>query len=372
MGGNSYGLGGLFGPRRRISTVFNPNAPSPFDDGDYGSGMGPPMTMPQKPMDDQRRGMGGIFGGVGNWLRTRDWEAVGAMLRDDPSYYENLMSRRQQNDLFGMRVRQMKTEEADQQRQQEELNAAIATLPPEMQAWARVAPNAAATRALSPPAAPDWDLDPVTGQPYTITPQGGVQYGQGRVNVRGAGRAAAPAGYEWTEDGGLRAIRGGPADIRAGESAQRMRRYYDTAIRNRENVLDSIEEARQLSNRSGTTGLAGQIFGGVGGTDAHDLQAQVNTIIANIGFEALQEMRANSQTGGALGQVAVRELELLQDTIASLRISQSREQFQANLRRVEAQYNRTLQAYQAARAELEGGGASPAGGEQPRVIELEP
>lgn len=230
------------------------------------------------------------------------------------------------------------------------------------------------------PPAPEWQLDPVTGQPFAITPQGQVQYGEGRVNVRQSGAAdrAPPAGYRWTPDGNMEAVPGGPADVRAGESAQRNRRFYETAIRNRENVLQSINNAR--SQASGwTTGVAGQVLGAVGGTAAHDLQSEVDTIIANIGFEALQEMRANSQTGGALGQVAVRELEMLQSTIASLRISQSREQFQRNLSRVEQQYNTTLRAYQAALEELsQAPGSAPAepyvqdGQQQDRVLQWSP
>lgn len=241
---------------------------------------------------------------------------------------------------------------------------------------AQIARLRAQALAEEQPEPPDWQLDPVTGQPFAINPQGQVQYGEGRVNVRPQGAPsvrAPPAGYRYTPDGNMEAVPGGPADVRAGESAQRMARFYDTAIRNRENVLRSITNARGMAN-GWTTGLAGQVFSGVGGTPAHDLQSEVDTIIANIGFEALQEMRANSQTGGALGQVAVRELEMLQSTIASLRTSQSREQFLRNLERVEGQYRRTLQAYEAARGELNMGGTTqqaPAGQGDIPVIELD-
>lgn len=73
------------------------------------------------------------------------------------------------------------------------------------------------------------------------------------------------------------------------------------------------------------------------GTPATDLKANIDTILANIGFEELQAMRDNSPTGGALGQVAVRELELLQATFANITNSQSPSQLRFNLRKLKKQ-----------------------------------
>lgn len=329
---------------------------------------------PYVPIEEQRapRQRRGLFSG----LTRRDDGDPGTFL----NYFlfgrngvQDMRDSRMRRDMFNFNMEGAKREREQEAQQQRAIEEAIATLDPSMQAWARIAPNTAAQRALSGPEAPDWNIDPVTGRPYTISPQGAVQYGQGRVSVRptGGGGGAAPSGYRWRADGSLEAVPGGPADLRAGESAQRARRSYETAIRNRENVLTSIDRALRLSNEPGTTGLFGQVLGGVGGTNAHDLQSEIDTVIGNIGFEALQEMRQNSPTGGALGQVAVRELELLQTTIANLRISQSREQFQSNLRRVRDQYDRTLEAYRSALDELDGGQA-PAPGGADRVIDLEP
>ena len=49
-------------------------------------------------------------------------------------------------------------------------------------------------------------------------------------------------------------------------------------------------------------------------------------------------MRQESPTGGALGQVAVKELDFLQATLGSLSQSQSSEQLIANLERLSDQY----------------------------------
>jgi hypothetical protein len=55
------------------------------------------------------------------------------------------------------------------------------------------------------------------------------------------------------------------------------------------------------------------------------------TIKANIGFDRLSEMRANSPTGGALGQVSELENLLLQATQGSLDQNQSPEELKKTL-----------------------------------------
>lgn len=89
-------------------------------------------------------------------------------------------------------------------------------------------------------------------------------------------------------------------------------------------------------------GMVGNWSAGMGaglaripGTQARDLQAELETIKANIGFDELQTMRDNSPTGGALGQVAVQELEALRATLANLDQEQSPAQLKAMLKRVQ-------------------------------------
>jgi hypothetical protein len=87
------------------------------------------------------------------------------------------------------------------------------------------------------------------------------------------------------------------------------------------NLLDTIEEAKKLVGP--TTAGYGANLAGVEGTDAANLKARLQTITANIGFDQLQKMREESPTGGALGQVAVQELEALQSVLGSLKQGQS-------------------------------------------------
>jgi hypothetical protein len=80
-----------------------------------------------------------------------------------------------------------------------------------------------------------------------------------------------------------------------------------------------------------TAGFGGTALSKIPGSDARDLQRDIDTVLANIGFNELQEMRNNSPTGGALGSIAVQELNLLQSVKANLQQDQSPEQLVRNL-----------------------------------------
>lgn len=110
-------------------------------------------------------------------------------------------------------------------------------------------------------------------------------------------------------------------------------------------VFGKIDEAlKQIDWK--TTGVVGAVAGRLPGSPAFDLRQTIDTLQGNIGFEALKAMRAASPTGGALGQVAVRELELLQSTIASLNPSQSGEQLKRNLLQVKTHFENWRNAVQ--------------------------
>ena len=78
------------------------------------------------------------------------------------------------------------------------------------------------------------------------------------------------------------------------------------------------------------------------GTAGHDISKRVDSLQAISGFAQLNEMRQQSPTGGALGQVSERELKFLQSVIGSLELSQSKGQFLENLARVESTFNRIV------------------------------
>lgn len=135
-------------------------------------------------------------------------------------------------------------------------------------------------------------------------------------------------------------------------------------------VLNTVAEAKQMVGGL-TAGFSGSILSNIPGSGARDLRAKLDTIRANAGFAELQAMRDNSPTGGALGQVAVQELAMLQATITSLEQAQTPAQLskalddyekfvrESKVRRKQA-YDAT---YGAARQPQQGGGgqAVPSG-----------
>lgn len=159
----------------------------------------------------------------------------------------------------------------------------------------------------------------------------------------------APEGYRYKADGSLEVIPGGPAAVKekaeAAKAAQmddKFKRRLETEKKTSENVLDLISEATALATPLGpigfSTGVAGQALKFVPASQAKKLSSVIQTIKANVGFDRLQRMREDSPTGGALGQVAVQELEALQNSIANLDQSQGSEQLIRNLARVGAFY----------------------------------
>ena len=83
----------------------------------------------------------------------------------------------------------------------------------------------------------------------------------------------------------------------------------------------------------------GAFLSAVPNTDAKALSNKLRTIQANISFDKLQAMREASPTGGALGQVSTFELQNLMAVFGSLEQSQSNEELQYNLRRLQQVYN---------------------------------
>lgn len=141
----------------------------------------------------------------------------------------------------------------------------------------------------------------------------------------------------------LVATPGGPAQAASEAEAATAARREETRQEQAKVVLREIQGVRDILNDPDnilpTSGLGGQLLQGVGGTAAFDLNARLETVRANIGFNKLQEMRAASPTGGALGQVSNFENRLLQSVLGSLVMGQSREQMLEQLANIEATFN---------------------------------
>lgn len=105
-----------------------------------------------------------------------------------------------------------------------------------------------------------------------------------------------------------------------------------------DSVMDNVDRAIGNVNWA-TAGAGGALTGFVPGTPARDLRATIDTIKANLGFDRLQQMRDQSPTGGALGQVSEMELRLLNSAIQNLDTDQSPEQLRQNLQQIRYHYD---------------------------------
>ena len=117
-------------------------------------------------------------------------------------------------------------------------------------------------------------------------------------------------------------------------------------VMNRE-IDSAIDYITNQSIGAPVTGKAAELFMTApdvitANSDAQGLRANILTIQGIIGFERLQRMRAESETGGALGQVAVQELIALQGTLGNLNLLAPKEDILERLRDIKDIYNRNM------------------------------
>lgn len=126
------------------------------------------------------------------------------------------------------------------------------------------------------------------------------------------------------------------ADFKAGAQS-RIRAANDAISR-----IDSVMEEAQLAIDDigvTTTGLLGSINRRIAGTTAFALARKIDTIQANLSFDRIAEMRKNSPTGGALGQVSERELSLLGAAVVALDQANNEEEVKRAFTKILFHYN---------------------------------
>ena len=118
-------------------------------------------------------------------------------------------------------------------------------------------------------------------------------------------------------------------------------------IRSLEGLTDRSQDVvKSLDRAIGSTNYLTAGFGGLTAilpnSPARTFKGEIDTIAANIGFDKLQNMRFESPTGGALGQVAVQELLALQNSIASLDRLRDPNDVKASLAIIKDRYERNI------------------------------
>ena len=79
-------------------------------------------------------------------------------------------------------------------------------------------------------------------------------------------------------------------------------------------------------------GFTGPILSKIGGTKRADVAADIESLKAQTSLDKLQELRRNSPTGGALGNVSDAEGRRLENAQAALETKQTPENFRKNLK----------------------------------------
>lgn len=170
-----------------------------------------------------------------------------------------------------------------------------------------------------------------------------------------------PPGYRVVYDANrlpvsMEVIPGSPEERKIQEAEQKGAAAAESTITASTIVLDEVKSLRNMIKGQKTadpvTGTLGAIVGEKGGvlkagSARATAEERIKTIKANIGFDRLNQMRQESPTGGALGNITEQELAFLQSVLGSIDLSQKDDAILANLVRLEKIYNGILKKAQA-------------------------
>lgn len=199
-------------------------------------------------------------------------------------------------------------------------------------------------------------IDPLTGQPIgetevrqkTMTPDQIEDNKIARGNLSVAQQRLALDRAKNTRE----SVAQQKLDLKMAEDERKAGVKERETLQTVDNTLSKLDqiigpEGKEGMVNQGTAGLIGKVSSFIPQTPAYNLEKKIDSVKAALGFDTLQAMRDASPTGGALGQVAVKELEFLQAKVASLDIGQSPEQLKQHLQEVQTHYKKWRAAVEA-------------------------
>lgn len=142
-----------------------------------------------------------------------------------------------------------------------------------------------------------------------------------------------PSGYRKSAEGNLEAIPGGPADTKLQGVFNQDASMLQNSTAGFDRLAASANELMNHPGVSGITGIRGKVPD-IPGSDAANARALLNTLKSQIAFGVLQDMRNNSKTGGALGNVSDAEGKRLESNLAALDTTQDVGQFKSKLKQI--------------------------------------
>jgi hypothetical protein len=172
--------------------------------------------------------------------------------------------------------------------------------------------------------------DTTTGVTEVIPKQGAPGT---NMNVEGLGtdRTMTPA------PGSSEALERAAAEEKAALANAASIQTADVVTTDIDRAISSIK-----ANPGMTTSWGALFTQDLGAGPAADVKKLIDTVRANVSFDKLQQMRAASPTGAALGPVSDFENKLLQATIGNLELSQNETQLLENLQRVKDIYTKII------------------------------
>ena len=148
---------------------------------------------------------------------------------------------------------------------------------------------------------------------------------QAGTTRRGQDLGRIPVGYRMTPEGTLEAMPGGPTttnlsskEIQARESKYPVATQAVNTFEAKTNQLE--KDLLTLKNHPGLSSITGIVAGRAPAVtkEGREAQALYDKIVARGGFKELQDMRAASPTGGALGNVSNQEGTQLRQSFAAI------------------------------------------------------
>lgn len=160
--------------------------------------------------------------------------------------------------------------------------------------------------------------------------------------------AKVPIGMTRDETGRLKYREGSPQDRAMQSQKQATKQILDRRV---PSVLRDVTRALELASTSGPVAGAfaipkdgsGRVSRALSAASpAYELNQHLESIKSNISIDELQSMREASPTGGALGQVPVRQQEFLMQVQGSLMPTLKQDVLEENLRQVSNTYAQLL------------------------------
>ena len=177
--------------------------------------------------------------------------------------------------------------------------------------------------------------------------------------AQGAAPAIAPATAAGVQPMAIRPMAGSPADIEAKQKAKSEQTARDTLKGNIDTTMDTIKKIERSASKysvgsPGITNLArvaGQFL-----PESTDVKALLQTLEGNIAFDALRNLKASDTS---LGQIAIKELDLLKASKGTFEQAVSYPLFMENLNRFKIQTEYAGKKLQALNSALEKGLTEP-------------